>query len=215
MANIKGIVSSINGPVVKGFNMGSFKVHEMVTVGQQKLIGEVVSLEGEVATVQVYEETEGLKAGEVIYSTGSPLSLTLGPGMIGNIFDGIQRPLQKIQEMNKDFIPEGIGLLSLDMEKKWDVTITARVGDKLEAGDVYATVQETNRILHKLLVPFNVKGTVVKASRNSEYTLNDTVVVIEKENKETVNLTLCTKWPVRMPRPINERLPLYKPLAMG
>lgn len=215
MANIKGIVSSINGPVVKGFNMGSFKVHEMVTVGQQKLIGEVVSLEGEVATVQVYEETEGLKAGEVIYSTGSPLSLTLGPGMIGNIFDGIQRPLQKIQEMNKDFIPEGIGLLSLDMEKKWDVTITARVGDKLEAGDVYATVQETNRILHKLLVPFNVKGTVVKASRNSEYTLNDTVVVIEKENKETVNLTLCTKWPVRMPRPINERLPLYKPLITG
>ncbi len=215
MANIKGIVSSINGPVVKGFKMGSFKVHEMVTVGKQKLIGEVVSLEGDVATVQVYEETEGLKAGETIYSTGSPLSLTLGPGMIGNIFDGIQRPLQKIQEINKDFIPEGIGLLTLDMEKKWDVTITAKAGDKLEAGDVYATVQETNRILHKLLVPFNVKGTVVKVVRDGKYTLNDTVVVIEKENKETENLTLCTKWPVRTPRPIKERLPLYKPLITG
>lgn len=215
MADREGIVSSINGPVVKGFGMGSFKVHEMVTVGQQKLIGEVVSIEGDVATVQVYEETEGLKAGEPVYSTGTPLSVTLGPGMIGNIFDGIQRPLEKIREMDNDFIPEGIGLLNLDMEKKWDVTITAKTGDRLEAGDVYATVQETHRILHKLLVPYNASGTVVKAYPDGEYTLNDTVVVIKKENKEDVNLTLCTKWPVRKPRPMRERLPIYKPLITG
>ena len=215
MTNIQGIVSSINGPVVKGLKMGSFKVHEMVTVGKQKLIGEVVSIEGDVATVQVYEETEGLKAGEIIYSTGMPLSLTLGPGMIGNIFDGIQRPLEKIQSMSADFIPEGIGLLSLDLDKKWDVTITAKVGDKLEAGNVYATIQETHRILHKMIVPYNVKGTVVKVYPNGEYTLNDTVVVVEKENKETVNLTLCTKWPVRKARPMKERMPLYKPLITG
>lgn len=215
MANIQGIVSSINGPVVKGLNMGSFMVHEMVTVGKQRLIGEVVSIEGEIATVQVYEETEGLKAGEPIYSTGTPLSVTLGPGMIGNIFDGIQRPLEKIQSMNKDFIPEGIGLLSLDMEKKWDVSLTVNVGDKLNPGDVYATVQETQRILHKMLVPYNVNGTVVKVYPNGEYTLNDTVVVVEKENKETVNLTLSTKWPVRKARPIKERLPIYRPLITG
>ena len=215
MANIEGIVSSINGPVVKGLNMGSFKVHEMVTVGKQKLIGEVVSIEGSIATVQVYEETEGLKAGEIIYSTGTPLSVTLGPGMIGNIFDGIQRPLERIQGMSKDFIPEGIGLISIDENKKWDVTVTVKVGDKLNAGDVYATVQETHRILHKVMVPYNVKGTVTEVKNNGEYTLNDTIVVLEKDNKETVDLTLCTKWPVRRQRPIKERLPIYKPLITG
>ncbi|MGD9567449.1 MAG: V-type ATP synthase subunit A [Sedimentibacter sp.] len=215
MTNIQGIVSSINGPVVKGLKMGSFKVHEMVTVGKQKLIGEVVSIEGDVATVQVYEETEGLKAGEIIYSTGTPLSVTLGPGMIGNIFDGIQRPLERIQDMSKDFIPEGIGLLSLDTEKPWDVTVTVKVGDQLNSGDVYATIQETNRILHKMIVPYNVKGTVKKANSDGKYTLNDTIVVVEKENTETVDLTLCTKWPVRKPRPMKERLPIYRPLITG
>ncbi|NYB76040.1 V-type ATP synthase subunit A [Sedimentibacter hydroxybenzoicus DSM 7310] len=215
MANIEGIVSSINGPVVKGLNMGSFKVHEMVTVGKQKLIGEVVSIEGSIATVQVYEETEGLKAGEIIYSTGTPLSVTLGPGMIGNIFDGIQRPLERIQGMSKDFIPEGIGLISIDENKKWDVTVTVKAGDKLNAGDVYATVQETHRILHKVMVPYNVKGTVTEVKNSGEYTLNDIIVVLEKDNKETVDLTLCTKWPVRRQRPIKERLPIYKPLITG
>lgn len=213
--NIEGIVTSINGPVVKGLNMGSFKVHEMVTVGKQKLIGEVVSIEGDIATVQVYEETEGLRAGEIIYSTGTPLSVTLGPGMIGNIFDGIQRPLEKIQEMNHDFIPEGIGLLSLDMEKKWDVTVTAKVGDMLKPGDVYATVQETYRILHKIMVPNNIAGTVKQVKPSGEYSLNEEIVLLEKENNETVELTLCTKWPVRNPRPIQERLPIYKPLITG
>lgn len=215
MSNIQGVVSSINGPVVKGLNMGAFKVHEMVTVGKQKLIGEVVSIEGEVATVQVYEETEGLKAGEVIYSTGTPLSVTLGPGMIGNIFDGIQRPLEKIQRMNADFIPEGIGLLTLDMDKKWDVKVTVKAGDRLKSGDVYATVQETHRILHKIMVPFNVKGRVIQVKPSGIYTLNDCIVVLEKDNKEKVELSLCTKWPVRNPRPIKERLPIYKPLITG
>lgn len=215
MSNIQGVVSSINGPVVKGLNMGSFKVHEMVTVGRQKLIGEVVSIEGDVATVQVYEETEGLKAGEGIHSTGTPLSVTLGPGMIGNIFDGIQRPLEKIQSMNTDFIPEGIGLLTLDMDKKWDVTVTVKVGDRLKAGDVYATVQETHRILHKIMVPYNINGTVTKVKPSGIYTLNDCIAVLEKDNKEILELTLCTKWPVRNPRPIKERLPIYKPLITG
>ena len=215
MANIQGVVSSINGPVVKGLHMGSFKVHEMVTVGKQKLIGEVVSIEGDVATVQVYEETEGLKAGESIYSTGMPLSVTLGPGIIGNIFDGIQRPLERIQDMSKDFIPEGIGLLTIDTEKKWDVTVTAKAGDALKPGDVYATVQETYRILHKIMVPYNVKCTVKSVKPSGKYSLNDTIVVLEKDNTETVNLTLCTKWPVRNPRPIKERIPIYKPFITG
>ena len=122
--NNYGIVELINGPVVKGTGMSDFKVNEMVTVGERQLIGEVVSLDGDVATVQVYEETEGLKAGEHIISTGAPLSLTLGPGMLSNMFDGIQRPLKKIQTLSADFIPEGIGLLSLDEDKEWDVVLT-------------------------------------------------------------------------------------------
>ncbi|WP_326908888.1 V-type ATP synthase subunit A [Sedimentibacter sp. MB31-C6] len=215
MINIEGIVSDINGPVVKGLNMGSFKVNEMVTVGNQKLIGEVVSIEGTIATVQVYEETEGLKAGEKIFSTGSPLSVSLGPGMIGNIFDGIQRPLNRIQNMSQDFIPEGIGLLSLDEKKKWDVKILVKKGDKLKTGDVYATVQETERILHKLIIPYNVNGTVNDVKPDGKYTLNDTVVVLENENKRNLNLTLCFKWPVRKARPIEGRLPIYKPLITG
>ncbi|MFA9423372.1 MAG: V-type ATP synthase subunit A [Sedimentibacter sp.] len=215
MINSEGIVNLINGPVVKGLNMGSFKVNEMVTVGKQKLIGEIVSIEGDLATVQVYEETEGLKSGEKIYSTGLPLSVTLGPGIIGGIFDGIQRPLNKIQEMSKDFIPEGIGLLSLDEAKEWEVTIIAAKGDNLKAGDIYATVQETESILHKLIVPFNVSGVAKEVMPSGKYKITDTVVVIEQDNKELHNLTLSYKWPVRKARPIKERLPIYKPLVTG
>jgi len=212
----EGIITGINGPVVKGLNMRSFKVNEMVTVGNKKLIGEVVSVEGDVATVQVYEETEGLKLSEKIYSTGSPLSVTLGPGIIGNIFDGIQRPLNIIREISRDeFIPEGIGLLSIDDKKLWDVNIIVKKNDILKAGDVYATVQETSNILHKLLVPFNIRGTVKEVKNNGKYSINDIIVVLEKENKETVNLTLCSKWPIRKPRPVTKRLPLYKPLITG
>ena len=211
----EGIVRLINGPVVKGSNMGSFKLNEMVTVGEQKLIGEVVSIDGDIATVQVYEETEGLKAGEKIHYTGGPLSVTLGPGMLGNIFDGIQRPLEKINNLSKDFIPEGIGLLSLDEEKLWEVHFTVKPGDVLQPGAVYATVQETLSITHKVMLPYNVSGTVAEAMPDGNYTIKDTVIVIEKENKERVSLTLSCKWPVRRPRPIRKRIPIYKPLITG
>lgn len=210
-----GTVQLINGPVVKGTGMADFKVNEMVTVGERQLIGEVVSLEEDMATIQVYEETEGLSAGEQITSTGAPLSLSLGPGMLSNMFDGIQRPLQKIQQLSADFIPEGIGLLSLDEEKIWEVKVTAEVGMNLSGGMVYATVQETQSILHKIMVPPSVKGTVVAVNPDGEYRLNDTIVVLELANGETMNLTLVQKWPVRRPRPINKRVPIYKPLVTG
>lgn len=210
-----GIVELINGPVVKGSGMADFKVNEMVTVGERQLIGEVVSLLGDVATIQVYEETEGLKAGECINPTGAPLSLSLGPGMLSNMFDGIQRPLKKIQEISSDFIPEGIGLLSLDEEKLWEVTVTAELGEELSGGMVYATVQETQSILHKILVPPYVKGKVVEVKPSGEYCLNDPIVVLEIANGETLNLTLVQKWPVRKPRPIYRRMPIYKPLITG
>ncbi|MGE5613677.1 MAG: V-type ATP synthase subunit A [Bacillota bacterium] len=215
MEKIEGTVRVINGPVVKGSGMASFKVNEMVTVGERKLIGEVVSVEGDIATVQVYEETEGLKAGEAIHYTGSPLTVTLGPGLLGNIFDGIQRPLEAIRKMSGDFIPEGIGLLSLDEKKLWDVRITVKPGDVLKAGMVYATVQETPSILHKLLVPLRSGGRVVKAMPDGQYALNDTVVVLEKPDGRETSLTLSSRWPVRQPRPFLRRIPIYKPLVTG
>lgn len=215
MAVNEGTVVVINGPVVKGVNMSSFKVNEMVTVGKQELIGEIVSLEGDEATVQVYEETEGLKAGEKIHPTGRPLSVTLGPGMLGNIFDGIQRPLKRIQNMSADFIPEGIGLISLDEEKEWDVKLAVESGDTLKPGDIYAEVQETMSILHKLMVPWGLKGTVVKVQPNGRYRLNDTIVVVKKESGDEESLTLSCKWPVRKSRPISRRIPIYKPLITG
>lgn len=211
----EGIVQVINGPVVKGINMSSFKLNEMVTVGAKKLIGEVVSIDGDVATVQVYEETEGLKAGEKIHYTGMPLSVTLGPGMLGNIFDGIQRPLEKINKISENFIPEGIGLISLDEEKQWDVHITVVPGDTMRSGMVYATIQETPSITHKLMVPWQVSGTVVEAKPDGKYTLNDTVVVLESADKKLIPLTLSHKWPVRKPRPYDKRIPIYKPLITG
>lgn len=210
-----GTIELINGPVVKGRGMSSFMVNEMVTVGERELIGEVVSLDGDLATIQVYEETEGLRAGEHITSTGAPLSLTLGPGMLSNMFDGIQRPLKKIQSLSADFIPEGIGLLSLDEEKEWEVRLTVNIGEHLMAGAFYGEVQETESILHRLMVPPTLNGKVVGIKPNGSYKINDTVVEIEDIHGEIHPLTLVQKWPVRRPRPIHKRIPIYKPLVTG
>lgn len=210
-----GVVELINGPVVKGTGMADFKVNEMVTVGERQLIGEVVSLDQDVATIQVYEETEGLHAGKQITSTGAPLSITLGPGMLGNMFDGIQRPLQKIQSLSEDFIPEGIGLLSLDEEKEWEVKFTVKIGDKLKPGAFYGVVQETQSILHKLMVPPTIEGTVLSVKPDGHYRINDAVVELQDAKGKVYELTLAQKWPVRRPRPIGKRIPIYKPLVTG
>lgn len=210
-----GVVELINGPVVKGTGMADFKVNEMVTVGERQLIGEVVSLDQDVATIQVYEETEGLHAGEQITSTGAPLSITLGPGMLGNMFDGIQRPLKKIQSLSEDFIPEGIGLLSLDEEKEWEVKFTVKIGDRLKSGAFYGVVQETQSILHKLMVPPTIEGTVLSVKPDGHYRINDAVVELQDAKGKVYELTLAQKWPVRRPRPIGKRIPIYKPLVTG
>ena len=157
-----GIITAINGPVVEAKGMTGFQMREMVMVGKRKLIGEIIILEGDFATIQVYEETSGLRVGEEIVSTGRPLSLKLGPGIIGNIFDGIERPLVRINEMSYGYIPEGIGLISIDENKEWDVKFTAKVGDYLKSGDVYAQIQETPVVLHKVMVPPNVEGKVIE-----------------------------------------------------
>lgn len=183
-------------------------------VGEKRLIGEVIILDGDVGTIQVYEETEGLTLGEEVISTGKPLSVKLGPGMMGNIFDGIQRPLMEIDKINKDFIPEGIGLISLDPEILWDVEINVQPGDELHEGDVFGTVMETSLIKHKLMVPPGKKGIVKSRINDGKYNIEENLVVME-DNNEEYSLKMYHEWPVRNPRPVKERKEIQKLLITG
>ena len=209
-----GTIIGVNGPVVKACGMSGFKMREMVMVGNKKLIGEIIILEGDNATIQVYEETSGLKVQENIISTGKPLSLKLGPGIISNIFDGIERPLLAINEKSFGYIPEGIGLISLDESKLWQVKIKVSVCDELKGGDIYAEVQETPLIKHKLMVPPEVKGKVVEVKEDGEYNIEEVVVKLLFENN-IVNLPLYQYWPVRKARPVKERKRISIPLITG
>jgi len=209
-----GKIIGINGPVVKAAGMESFKMREMVSVGEKKLLGEIIILEGDLGTIQVYEETSGLKTNEDVIPTGRPLSLKLGPGIVGNIFDGIERPLIKINEMEFGFIKEGIGLISLDEEKLWDVKITCREGDYLKEGDVYAQVQETPLILHKLMVPPGNSGKAVNVLQDGKYNINQVVLHLQGD-KENISLPLYQMWPVRDPRPVSARKRIELPLITG
>ncbi|MBU5428246.1 V-type ATP synthase subunit A [Tissierella pigra] len=215
MDNLIGKISMINGPVILGEEMTGFKMREMVLVGEKKLIGEIISIDGEYGTVQVYEETEGLKRGEKIVSTGKPLSLKLGPGMLGNMFDGIQRPLKKIRDDFGSFIPEGIGLISIDEEKLWEVSINVKLGDYLKEGEIFGTVQETSLINHKLLVPVGLEGRVITVIKNGKYNIEEKLVELEDREGNKHSLKMYQEWPVRISRPTKERLPITKLLATG
>lgn len=212
--NQTGSITEINGPVVKANGMAGFKMREMVMVGKRKLIGEIIILEGDIGTIQVYEETSGLTVGEEIVSTGTPLSLKLGPGIIGNIFDGIERPLVRINEMSYGFIPEGIGLISIDEKKIWDVDIKAKCGDFVKGGDIYAEIQETPLIKHKLMVPPDMEGEVVDVLPSGKYSIEDRVIKIKKDDN-IIELPLYQIWPVRKPRPVKARKRISKPLITG
>jgi len=215
MDKLKGNIQMINGPVIVGKKMTGFKMREMVLVGDKKLIGEIISIDGDHGTVQVYEETEGLIRDEDIVSTGQPLSVKLGPGMIGNMFDGIERPLKKIRSEYGNFIPEGIGLISLDEEKLWDVVLDVKLGDYIKQGHIFGTVQETLLIVHKLLVPIGLEGKVVKVEQNGIYNINHELVVIEDDKGIKHSLYMYQEWPVRVARPVVSRLPIEKLLVTG
>lgn len=215
LGNSYGIIIMVNGPVIQGKEMSNFKMREMVMVGKKKLLGEVISIEGTTGTIQVYEETEGLKIGESIESTGKPLSLKLGPGMIGNIFDGIERPLIKINEVSQNFIPEGIGLISIDTEKQWDVKLIAKEGDYLKAGDIFGEIQETSLVIHKLMVPPKVEGMVVVIKADGSYSIEENIVTLRNKNGEEISLKMYQEWPVRQPRPVKDRIPISMLLTTG
>lgn len=215
LTNIVGKVSMINGPVIRGVDMTGFKMREMVLVGEKKLIGEVISIDRDTGIIQVYEETEGLKKGEKIVSTGKTLSLKLGPGILGNMFDGIERPLKKINNDFGSFIPEGIGLISLDEEKTWEVNVLVDIGDFISEGEVYGSVEETSLITHKLIVPFGVKGKVVEAKETGKYSIEEELVVVEDKKGRIHSLKMYQEWPIRTPRPVKERLPIDRLLITG
>lgn len=212
MANV---IYSINGPVIKLRDTKDFSMLEMVYVGKNKIIGEVISITSKETTIQVYESTTGLKPGEPVYPTGSPLCATLGPGILSNIFDGIERPLKNMAKNEGAFIGIGSDIPALNLDKKYSVDITVKVGDELKGGDIYATCQETSLILHKCMLSPMLSGKVIKVNDNGYYSVNDTVVVIQDEEGEEHNLTLCQKWPIRTPRPVSKRLPIDRPLVTG
>ena len=209
------VIYGINGPVVTVKNTDSFEMMEMVHVGKQKLVGEIIGITDDITTIQVYEETTGLKPGDPVDGTGAPMNVLLGPGIIDNIFDGIERPLKAIEEEAGAFINRGSSVSALDDKKLWNVTMKVKVGDKLEGGQIYATLPETPIIEHRLMVPPELSGEVVKVNPNGDYKLFDTVVVIKDDEGVEHNLTLCQQWPIRTSRPVKERLTSSVPLITG
>lgn len=209
------VIYGINGPVVTVKNTDSFEMMEMVHVGKQKLVGEIIGITDDITTIQVYEETTGLKPGDPVEGTGAPMNVLLGPGIIDNIFDGIERPLKAIEEEAGAFINRGSSVSALDDKKLWNVTMKVKVGDKLEGGQIYATLPETPIIEHRLMVPPELSGEVIKVNPNGDYKLFDTVVVIKDDEGVEHNLTLCQQWPIRTSRPVKERLTSSVPLITG
>ena len=210
------VIYSINGPVVTVRNTNSFSMREMVYVGTKQLLGEVIRINDEVTTIQVYESTTGLMPGEEVKGTGSLLNALLGPGMLRNIYDGIERPLEKIHEQQGAFISEGKSVPSLDEEKKWDVHMVLKQGDTVSGGEIFATCQETPVIEHRSMIPVHVSGTITEAVPDGSYTVNDVLLKVKNEETgEEIPVTLAQKWPVRVPRPIKAREPLTIPLITG
>lgn len=209
-----GKIKKVAGPLVIAEGMRDANMFDVVRVSEQRLIGEIIEIHGDQASVQVYEETSGLGPGEPVESTGVPMSVELGPGLISNIYDGIQRPLEEIRAKIGNSLARGVEVPSLDRDKKWTFTPTAKVGDEVSAGDVLGTVQETQVVLHKIMVPNGVIGTV-KSISAGDFTVTDTVAVIETANGAEQKISLMQRWPVRVGRPYQRKLSPDMPLVTG
>ncbi len=209
-------IFSINGPIVKVKNTKDFSMMEMVHVGKNKIIGEVISVDEEYTTIQVYETTTGLSPGEFVYGAGMPLFATLGPGIMSNVFDGILRPLKDMEKISGSFIGIGSNIPSLNLNKLYNVSVEVSVNQHISPGEIYATCQETESIVHRcMLSPALEGGIVKKVASNGKYKVTDTIIEIEDKNKNLVEITLCQKWPVRKTRPVKKRCKISKPLITG
>jgi Archaeal/vacuolar-type H+-ATPase subunit A len=215
MADVRGNIYGVNGPIVYIKGITGLQMAEMVYVGKEKLVGEVISLTKERTTIQVYEETYGIKPGEEVIGTGGPISITLAPGILNNIFDGIERPLSEISKANGAYIKRGISVDSLDGNKKWETQMVVKQGQPVEAGTIIAKVRETRSIVHKVMLPPSMEGTILHVKDDGEYTINDTIAVLQLINGDEINITMVQKWPIRVPRPLIKRYPPTKPLITG
>lgn len=208
-----GKIVKVSGPLIVAENMGDSKMYDVVRVSDKKLIGEIIELRGDKASIQVYEETSGLGPGENVYSTGNPLSVELAPGLIEGIYDGIQRPLEKLKEASGDRISRGIDIPAIDHDKKWRFVPTKKAGDKVSSGDVIGTVKENEIVTVKIMVPFGVEGTIEKIEEG-DFTVDETVAVV-KTAKGEKNLKMLQRWPVRKGRPYKEKLSPSMPMVTG
>ena len=210
-----GKIVKVSGPLVVATGMQEANMADVVRVGEQRLIGEILNMTGDAASIQVYEETSGLGPGAEVVTTGAPLSVELGPGLIENIYDGIQRPLEVIREVSgSNNLPRGVEVPALDREKKWEFTPVVKPGDKVVGGDVLGTVQETDSILHKIMLPPRMKGTIVSIQSGS-FTVTEPVYVLQQEDGSQVELPMMQKWPVRVGRPYKHKYPPTIPLQSG
>ena len=211
-----GKIVKVSGPLVVATGLGEANMSDVVRVGPQRLIGEILTMNGDSASIQVYEETSGLGPGAEVETTGYPMSVELGPGMIENIYDGIQRPLEEIlKKAGSNNLPRGVEVPPIDPEKLWDFTPTARAGDQVVGGDVIGTVPETPVVLHKIMVPPNLKGTLKSVAAAGAYNVKQTVAVLTKEDGTDVELTMSQRWPVRVGRPYKHKYPPTRPLSSG
>ena len=209
-----GIVTKVSGPLVVAKGLADANVSDVVRVGAQHLIGEILNMTGDSASIQVYEETSGLGPGAEVITTGMPMSVELGPGMLDNIYDGIQRPLPEMRRLSGDSITRGTDVPALDREKKWEFTPVAKPGDRVVAGDVLGTVQETTAILHKIMVPYRVSGEVVSVE-SGEHVVTDVIAVVRDDKGVEHQLTMLQRWPVRIARPYTKKYVPSRPMNSG
>lgn len=210
-----GKIYGINGPVIYLKGKNGFKMSEMVYVGKEKLVGEVISLDKDMTTIQVYEETSGLRPGEEVVASGDAVSVVLAPGILNNIFDGIERPLERIADKGGAFITRGVSVDSLDRTRLWDTHIAVRPGDMIHGGSIIAEVPETRAIVHKCMAPPDVDGVVISVAEDGQHTIDDILVTVELTDGGRRELTMAQKWPIRVPRPVHKRYPASIPLVTG
>ena len=210
-----GRIESIAGPVVECSGIPAVRMYEVVRVGNQQLIGEVIEVGEEEFTAQVYEETSGIAPGEPVHATGDSLSVELGPGLLGSIYDGIQRPLPDLREMSGDFITRGLSVEGLNKEKKWQFTPSVKVGDSVEPGDIIGDVPETGIITSKILIPVGVKGEIIEIVKKGEYTVNETICKVKDARGDVHSVMMMQRTPVRVGRPFKERVGMHTPLVTG
>lgn len=209
-----GVIKKVAGPLVIASGMNEANMFDVVRVSRMNLIGEIIEMHGDEASIQVYEETSGLKPGEPVTSTGEPLSVELGPGLVGSIFDGIQRPLDDIMQVAGSNLQRGVDIPALKRNNKWDFKPSVNPGEKVVAGDVIGTVQETESVIHKILVPPKVSGIVIEVKQGT-FTVDEIIATVKDKKDKIHELKLLQKWPVRVGRPYNEKLPPDKPLITG